>query len=266
MASLFSFTFLLLIAGGRGVSDIDKWSGGFLQKLSAFVHRKANGDDFDERPTLWVCNAFPHKEKMHVWKDGMQITSKPLNYKDCSQHRTDLKAGDRIDFRANGNRVGQFSVFEVPEEDSVLFLVISKHGTNSSKAMFDSHVFAHLLNPQILVLDTYRGDAKEPTLRIRDFEDFDGQRSADLHWHSVVAVNSGRYHTHLVTDGKDDPSWPLHAKDRETYVLLRVGGEYKDGHYPSELVVFPNPGDDLKSGAIRCGFVLGLLLAILSSA
>merc|ERR550514_428592 len=113
-------------------------------------------------------------------------------YKKCGEFTPKLKAGDKIDFKVGDSSAGSFSVSELPSNDAVMLLVIYRHDTHSTAVQFESHVFSNLVNSQIAVLDTHKGAAKsEP--RIQDTSNAKTQRSEELRFDSVVAVNPGHY-------------------------------------------------------------------------
>merc|ERR1712046_282267 len=87
-------------------------------------------------------------------------TSTPLEYRSCDEYEPSLKAGDKLDFKVEDSNAGTFTIGEMPQNDAVLQLVISRHDTLSSSVQFQSHVFANVASTQIAVLDTYQGAAK----------------------------------------------------------------------------------------------------------
>jgi len=145
-----------------------------------------------------------------------------------------------LEFKVGDANAGTFSVSELPSNDAVLFLAIYRHDTLSTAVSFESHVFANLLNAQIAVIDTYKG-AKKASLRIQDHQTSQAARSEELRYDSVVAVNPGQYEAVLADNsGKVEASTQLVTLNRESYVVLRVGVEAKEGQsFPQELIVFP---------------------------
>jgi hypothetical protein len=193
---------------------------------------------------LRVCNAYPYKYPLDVYIGKEQLTTSPLSYKTCGEFHPTLKAGDKIDFKVSDSNAGSFSVSELPGNDAVLVLVIYRHDTVSTGISFESHVFANLLNAQVAVVDTYRGTAVG-TPRIQDVKEHKDQsslqRSEELRYNSVVAVNPGLYQVLLEgEDGKTKAQQDLVALNRESYMVLRCGVEAQQGEaYPEELMVYP---------------------------
>merc|ERR1719163_1514066 len=95
------------------------------------------------------------------------MTQSPMPYKACEDFASQLKPGDKLEFRVGDSTAGTFSVSDLPNNDAVLMLLIHRHDTLSTAVSFESHVFANLLNAQIAVIDTYKGAAKS-TLKIQD--------------------------------------------------------------------------------------------------
>merc|ERR1719178_663317 len=95
-----------------------------------------------------------------------------MAYKSCRDFPAPLQAGDKLEFKVGDATAGTFAVSDLPNNDAVLLLVIHRHDTVSTAVSFESHVFANLANPQIVVLDTYKGKAKAHT-SIMDAESTD---------------------------------------------------------------------------------------------
>jgi len=205
-------------------------SAGFIRGLT-FRHR------------LRICNAYPFGAAINVRRGETDITgSSPLLYKDCNDFRIELHVGDRLEFLVNEAGAGIFAINELPNANAVLLLVMHRHDTLSTAVSFQSHVYATLVNPQIAVIDTYQGHARSVP-QIMDAEDAASgrSRSEDLRYSSAVAVNPGVYKLALVgEDGHERAKSDLVALNRESYVVLRVGVDAKQGpSYDEELVVFP---------------------------
>ena len=60
-----------------------------------------------------------------------------------------LEAGDKIKFMIGKASAGTFSLSDLPNNDTILLLVIFRQDATSAKASFESHVFANLLNAQV---------------------------------------------------------------------------------------------------------------------
>jgi len=200
---------------------------------------------------LRVCNAYPYAAALDVFRgNNEKLTDSAMAYKGCEDFKTQLKAGDKLEFKVGDANAGTFSVSDLPNNDAVLLLVIYRHDTLSTAVSFESHVFANLLNAQIAVIDTYKGSAKSH-LKIVDDDKAKTARAEDLRYDSVVAVNPGMYQCLLEgSDGKSNGKQELVALNRESYVILRVGVEAQAGQaYPQELVVYPKSDPALLRGA-----------------
>jgi len=195
---------------------------------------------------LRLCNAYPMSAAIDVYVGKGKLTKSPMPYKQCDEFRVgqDLKAGDKIDFKVGDSSAGTFSVAELPNNDAVLVLVIYRHDAISTGVSFESHVFSSVLNSQVAVIDTFRGAAKGIP-HIQDVKQHNDphhvQRSEELRYNSVMAVNPGVYEVHLQdADGKVKASQELIAVNRESYMVMRVGVEAQQGQaYPEELMIFP---------------------------
>jgi hypothetical protein len=194
----------------------------------------------------------------------------PMKYGTCRDFVAPLQSGDQIEFKVGDASAGTFAVAELPQNDAVLFLVISRHDTLSTAVSFESHVFANLKNAEIVVVDAYRG-AKQSTVVIKDapkgsFEEASTTmaRSEELRYDSVVAIDPGDYEVELVgSDSKRQAKTRFKAVERETYVILRTGLEAQDGQsYPQELLIYPNSLQSIavttRASIALLGLVVGL--------
>jgi hypothetical protein len=216
----------------QGLVRSGRRASGFVKSLG-FKHR------------LRVCNAYPYASALEILlgKSQRLTENEPMPYKSCRDMTYALKAGDKLEFKIGDATAGTFSVNDVPNNDATLFLVVHRHDTLSTAVAFESHVFSNLANPQVAIIDTYKGKARA-TPRIKDAEvsqSARSERSEALRYNSVVAVNPGLYDVEL--DGDDGASLAtsqLVALNRESYVVLRTGVEAQQGEsYPQSLVVFP---------------------------
>jgi len=223
----------------------------FVRKLE-FKHR------------LRVCNAYPYGAALDIFRAKEKLTENPMKYKDCQDFKIQLKSGDRLEFKVGDANAGTFSVSDLPNNDAVLLLVISRHDTLSTAVSFQSHIFANLLNAQIAVIDTYRG-TQRASLRIQDHSDAKTARSEELRFDSVVAVNPGKYDCLLTAqDGAEKGKSELVALNREAYVVLRVGVEAQQGPpYAQEVVVFPQSDAAMLSGAMISALVWPVMMLLL---
>jgi len=249
----------ILCATAAAIADRSLRSVGFVQALE-FKHR------------LRVCNAYPYRAPLDIvrGKSEKLTEDSPMPYKACRDFVAPLKAGDKLEFKVGDISAGTFAVSDLPQNDAVLLLVVHRHDTLSTAVSFESHVFSNLANPQIVVLDAYRGKAKAHT-NIMDAatpqNKKEAARSEELRFDSVVAVNPGSYEVELAgEDGKTKAKTQLVALNHESYVVLRTGVEAQQGpKYEQELVIFPNsdPAKLPHSGASQMSltFVVGLLVA-----
>mmetsp|Transcript_82565 Transcript_82565/g.230208 ORF Transcript_82565/g.230208 Transcript_82565/m.230208 type:complete len:267 (-) Transcript_82565:141-941(-) len=223
----------------------------------------ADGMHFGYR--LRVCNAYPNAKAMDIYLDGAtKITGdEQLAYKTCREFRSPLKAGDRLSFKVGEANAGSFAVADLPNNDAVLLLVIHRHDTLSTAVSFESHVFAGLLNAQVAVIDTYKGQQRAK-VRILDGPSGEkGARKEDLRFNSVVALSPGRYEVEL-GEGNAMAKGELVAVDRESYVVMRAGVEAQEGpSFPQALMIFPKSDPALlKSAAARSVVASSLILAV----
>jgi len=238
---------------------------GLRNKATGFVRAL----EFQHR--LRVCNAYPYAAPIDLLRGKEKLTQEPMPYKTCNDFSTNLKAGDKIEFRVGDANAGTFSVADLPQNDAVLLLVIHRHDTLSTAVNFESHVFANLMNAQVAVIDTYKGSAKS-TVKIQDEAKSSESarrpslsRKEDLRYDSVVAVNPGEYVVSLSnSDGSDVDKQNLVALNRESYILLRVGIEAQQGQqYPQELMVYPKSDpSSLHSGAFAKDASVTLLVGV----
>lgn len=248
------------------------------QALKAFRHvTHGDKDKPEKRPNfvkglkfkhrLRVCNAYPNVDALDVYQGKDKLTEEgPLPYASCIEFRAPLQSGDRLEFKIKDASAGTFAVADLPNHDAVMLLIIHRHDTRSTAVAFESHVFANLLNAQVAVIDTYKGKVVAHP-RIMDAEaPSSKERSEDLRFDSVVAVNPGIYKVELEGQGgKVEAKSELVALNRESYVVLRLGAEADHGtSFPQELVVFPHSDPQhLRSGAARPGSLAAVLTALL---
>jgi len=222
---------------------------------------------------LRVCNAYPFAASLDVFRGkGEKLTdTSAMPYKACRDFTAPLKTGDKLEFKVGDATAGTFAVADLPSNDAVLLLVVHRHDTLSTAVSFESHVFANLANPQIVVLDTYKGKAKAHTT-IMDFESTEKKdhkekaRSEELRFDSVVAVNPGQYEVSLAgDDGEVKAKTSLVALNHESYVVFRSGVEAQHGAaWGQELVVYPQSDvTRLRNGAgsLQVSFLLAAALA-----
>jgi len=234
-------------------------AGGVSQTGTALRHAGNKGSGFvkalEFKHRLRVCNAYPYESPLDVFRDHTEkLTEEPLPYKSCIDFAVPLHAGDKLAFKVGSANAGTFAISDLPNNDAVLLLVIHRHDTLSTAVAFESHVFANLLNAQVAVIDTFKGSARS-VAAIRDGSS-NKERSEQLRYNSVVAVNPGIYQVVLTdSDGTQEASGELVALNRESYVIIRTGVDAQQGpSFPQGLVVFPQSDasllKDKKSGAL----------------
>lgn len=236
---------------------------------------------FDQK--LLICNAYPHKTAATVSKNGGKkvIKDTGLKFNQCEYAETDVLAHDKLDFAlADIGIEGTFEVGSLPESDAVLLLVLERRDPKSSVVSFQSFAFPSSGSgdeAQLAVIDTYKGEAKMPHLKMADHFVSAGddstkehtKRIEELNFNRVYAVEEGKYDASVV-DRLDDKEAEkklekfgaqLNLKKGRDYVVIRTG-DGKD--FPQALVSFP-PAD---SGAVRghmtmwvAAMVLGLVWA-----
>jgi len=197
---------------------------------------------------LRVCNAFPGLEALEIVKEGFVLTGKdPLKYKTCRTVDTSVSSGDKLEFFVanQGTSEGTFTIWELPQHDATMLLVVHRRKETTHGVSFLSHVFAPSKAAQVAIIDTYGGAVVDPAkLRIND-----GSDDELLSFDTVVGVNPGDYKISMEigedkakTHGKlIHKAAHFHADKGESYVLLRTGwsGLQKQHDWPMEFVVYP---------------------------
>lgn len=220
---------------------------------------------------LVICNAYTSDKSLDIVqvRTNAQITGTlPLSYKQCREFAMPLEEGDQLDFKAGNLDVGSFYATGLPKTSTSLLLVPHRREPNSAGVRFESHAFADMQNPQIAVVDAYKGQKSGAVKIIENRQTLTDNQGADnaepleesLNFNSVVAINPGRYHVALFGTGHD-VAMPLSASNKAKYVVMRVGNdETKTGgsQYGQELIVFPS-----NSGAHRLAH-LSLMAALVT--
>jgi len=205
---------------------------------------------------LLICNAYasPHPLDIVAVRSRESLTEgHPLAYRQCKDFTVPLEEGDQLDFRANGLDVGTFYATGLPKSASSLLLIPHRRSPHAVGISFESHAFAELQSPQIAVIDAYRGKAENHAGAVKIIENLPAPSGGkadttrveeELKFNSVVAVNPGKYEISLTGTGGDGAAGkPLDAQGKAKYVVVRLGVEgegTEGGHYPQELIVFPN--------------------------
>jgi len=230
MAILSRIVLILGLAGVASSNNLKNLRHEGLVRALEFSHR------------LRVCNAYPNSAPLEVYRGNAERLTGDgaMPYKSCKDLPASLKSGDRLEFKVGETSAGSFSVENLPDNDAVMMLVVTRHDTASTAMSFESHVFGNMENAQVAIIDAYKGKARASP-HIRDQKSAKGKRNEELRFDSVVAVNQGAYDVEL--DGPEGGLLSKHglvALNRESYVVLRTGVESKNGQsFPEELVVFP---------------------------
>jgi len=231
--------------------------GGFVKPLE-FKH------------LLRVCNAYPYNAALDIYRGSSEkLTKMPMHYRKCEDFQAQLRDGDKLEFKVGDATAGTFAVSELPQNDAVLLLVISRHDTESTAVSFMSHIFANLHSAEVVIMDTYKGKVKS-TLQISDAAKIGAKvgatlRSEELRFDSVMAVSPGNYEVALKdATGKANGKSKLVALNQESYAIIRVGVEALQGPaFPEELLIFPNSDVAALKGAAATTKVSMALLAVL---
>eukprot|EP00929_Paragymnodinium_shiwhaense_P114319 TRINITY_DN82675_c0_g1_i1.p1 TRINITY_DN82675_c0_g1~~TRINITY_DN82675_c0_g1_i1.p1 ORF type:complete len:285 (-),score=93.48 TRINITY_DN82675_c0_g1_i1:94-948(-) len=268
----------LLVLAGAGVASALGISGRSPAALRS--DRQSQAASFvrslEFKQNLRICNAYPYDSGVSISVGKEELSSSPVPYKTCSEYSPKMNAGDKVDFKVDGNSVGTFTISDLPESDATLVMVIYRHDTMSTAVSFESHIFASTSGTQVAVIDTYKGKSASE-LRIEDVKPADKHkeeknkhsfvaRSEMLRYNNVVAVNPGVYKVRLMEEGqKSAADAELVAVQKENYVILRVGVQAEEGKaYPEELVVFPH--SDKKIFESAAASLSGLRLWLLAVA
>lgn len=241
-------------------------------------------------PEPWVlrlCNAYAFGNAMRVSHIAGKTSSTPAEYPKPEaltdesgplpfKHCTDvpgvrLADGSVLDFKmVNGDlHVGSFAVTDLPPRPSMLQLVIHRHDDFTTTADFTSHVFDDTYNPQVVVVDAYRGAARS-WMQVRDSSSSFGQ---PLNFGTVVTLKPGSYEWDLYTGGTDvRPTHPqldkhlmVELEAHQKYTAIRVGADAIAGpSFPEELVVLPEASVAVRGGAVRHATCPGMWLATLA--
>eukprot|EP00811_Abedinium_folium_P005084 NODE_14681_length_1093_cov_4.761905.p1 GENE.NODE_14681_length_1093_cov_4.761905~~NODE_14681_length_1093_cov_4.761905.p1 ORF type:complete len:231 (+),score=31.20 NODE_14681_length_1093_cov_4.761905:389-1081(+) len=219
---------------------------------------------------LRICNSYPSSSDLNITLDKTTnlTMDSPMPYRSCRNFLVPLQAGDQLEFSIAGVVTGTFAVYELPNNDAVLVLVIYRHSILGNAVAFQSHVFANLFNAQVAVINTYRG-SQNASIHVKDRLPSTQHRDEALSFNTVAAMNPGLYQVEL-----DDPAGKRMRKsdlvvlNRESYVVLVSGIDPIEGQsFPQDITIFPNSdvnalpsGARAKSGG--CALFLMLLLLL----
>jgi len=219
--------------------------------------------------SLRVCNAYPYAAALDVYQGAAhKLTSDaPMHYRTCKDFVSQLKSGDKLEFKVGDASAGTFAVSDLPQNDAVLLLVIHRHDTISTAVSFQSHIFANLENAEVVVMDAYKGKARSP-INIKDVKDAAKgvhARAEELRYDSVVAINPGQYEVELMdAKGKAGAKTPFVALKKENYVIIRTGVEAQQGPaFPEELLIYPSSPLSALGGSSPMASISTVLLTLL---
>lgn len=210
---------------------------------------------------LVICNAYASPKPLDVIRvNTRQSLTTGLAYKQCRELSLALDEGEQLDFKAGGLDVGTFYATGVPKSAASLLLIPHRRTPHAVGCSFQSHAFSEVNAPQVAVIDAYKGKSsvKDSTVKItEDLPAGDGKSTPtrieeNLKYNSVIALNPGKYEVSLAGLGSNTATLPLNANGAGRYVVMRLGVD-DGGHYPQELIVFPNAA---MSGKALWSFVL----------
>jgi len=256
LCSLLCTTASALTAPASSISKVR--GGGFVKKLE-FKH------------LLRVCNAYPYNAALDIYRGSSEkLTKMPMHYRTCEDFEAQLKDGDKLEFKVGDATAGTFAVSELPQNDAVLLLVISRHDTVSTAVSFMSHVFANLHSAEVVIMDAYKGKVKS-VLQITDAPKLGDKvgakrQSEELRFDSVISVSPGSYEVALKdAKGKANRPSKLVALNQESYAIIRIGVQALQGPaFPEELLIFPNsPVAALQGAAATTRVSMALLVVLL---
>jgi hypothetical protein len=201
---------------------------------------------------LTICNAYTSKTPLEVVRVRTRESlnaGKPLAYKQCAKFSLPLEEGDQIDFKAGHLDVGTFYATGLPKFQSSLVLVARRRNHNAVGLSFESHAFAEVTNPQIAIIDAYRGTGVAGAVKISESKQSMDKTGAlvqiedELKFNTVVAVNPGPYEIALASSSASEKAekLPLETKSKGKYIVMRVGSELSPSgvdKYPQELIAF----------------------------
>jgi len=226
--------------------------------------------------TLVICNAYASPKPLEILqvRGRASLTQgNPLGYKKCQDFTVPLQEGDQLDFKAGGLDVGTFYATGLPKSPTSLLLIPHRRTAHSVGLSFESHAFAEVKSPQIAVIDAYRGKSSSQSSKVKIIETLPESTEKDaekakieeeLNFNSVVAVNPGQYEVSLSGTGGDNATvFPLNAIGASKFVVMRLGVEDESshvGHYPLELIVYPNTAGHI---VLRISISLVAVFAVL---
>lgn len=263
----------LFFAGTSSGTDAARGRG---QTRAARGQIRVASRDAAEQPSvgasipLRLCNAYPFKLGLDVFhtpgrtpgavgnvapvepEEGQLLTrSGPLGYKHCRDLQPSgnpLGPGSLLSFRFPGSlEVGAFQVSGWPAGGALLQIAIHRHDTWTAAAAFTSHVFSGGRDPEVAIVDAYRGE-DTAFLELRG----SGATRERLRFGTAVTMPPGAYECALLEGGgamgapegrSERAVLALELADGGKYTLLRIGVEALEGpSYPEGLVLWPAAG------------------------
>eukprot|EP00933_Yihiella_yeosuensis_P008861 TRINITY_DN114555_c0_g1_i1.p1 TRINITY_DN114555_c0_g1~~TRINITY_DN114555_c0_g1_i1.p1 ORF type:complete len:264 (-),score=62.61 TRINITY_DN114555_c0_g1_i1:229-1020(-) len=256
---MYRFGLIFAVIFGLAAGSKPKVSGHHL--LAHKGKKKANSTGGGHYQELRICNAYPAELKVSVSANPLD---KKLKFKECHDYREVVRPRDDVAFFDGAEKIGGFSVSEVPDFDSTLLLVIGK---SKSGVDFQSHAYSADRRAEVAVVKAFEGSADKAMLSGTAIAKKDGQRvklrktesiSVELEDNTALKVEEGNYEVKV---GGDEDEFAMRAG--KAYVVMRFGPSAKD------MVIFPHDHslDYVKerSGATTATTNLaGLLIAVLA--
>mmetsp|Transcript_126528 Transcript_126528/g.369721 ORF Transcript_126528/g.369721 Transcript_126528/m.369721 type:complete len:308 (-) Transcript_126528:21-944(-) len=256
--------------GGGGIQQLASRQAGLTaQQLAASSEKSWN---------LRICNAYGFKSGLDAFHSPLppvsgprpepsRLTraSGPLPYKRCADLRgvEGLGPGSVLSFRLGGGLpIGSFRVEELPVRGSLLQLVVCRYDTASTAASFSSHVFSDDIDPEVALIDAYRGKDNSG-LAVRSTV----HQWQDVHFGKAISLKPGWYEWALTGDhaNRGDEAVGFRMNYYGKYTAIRVGVDASHGpSYTEELVMFPTSWITVYSFACRSSsmYTFALLLGV----
>jgi len=231
---------------------------------------------------LRVCNAYAFDTGIQIFFKARRLPSpwvkraetirltddsRTLTYKTCRDFGAipDLGVGGQFAFKLGRQlhmNIGTFVVTMLPARASLLQLVVFRRDDRNTAAGFVSHAFGNQPNPEVALVDAYRG----PSSSGMDVKALSTGSHQELQFGKAVMLSPGWYEWQLTGDhsagyhGGKAIGYKLLEGGR--YAAIRVGVEaHKGPSFHEELWIYPEPGWDMfKSATTRFAMKVPLLL------
>lgn len=254
---------------------VNSTDGGVLQANLVSTNKK-------QAWQLRVCNAYAFETGVHIFfkarrlpspwvkrSETVRLTEDPsvLTYKKCWDfgELPDLSVGSQFTFKLGRQlhmNIGTFVVTMLPARASLLQLVVFRRDDRNTAAGFISHAFGNQPNPEVALVDAYRG----PSSSGMEVRALSTGSHRELHFGTAVMLSPGWYEWQLTGDhaagyhGGKPIGYKLLEGGR--YAAIRVGTEANRGPlFQEELWIYPEPGWDMfRSATARCATKVPLLL------